>query len=334
MKHKKLLVLSVLFILTVLFVLLAPKPKPVSVPPVVITPTISSSAISFPTLVPPAQRPRLNLTWSVTPAAFPTELPYYTNPQPLLTKALIQQLANSLGFKDTDLRPDTLPNNFLYIQGTKSLFASLSDYQMTYTDTTIPATAGNWPTAVILNQTALKKINQLFSLNLVQTSDIVYLKSAGLGVQPAVPTKAQFTQISYSQTLSSYPYITTSSSNNLINAIFDQQYNLHYLQFLGGFTTPQIVATQSLINFETLKQISPSSAQIISSSNNIQLDIAISASPTLNLDVDSVTLAYFNQPNSNLIQPVFLLKGAVTATNIPSTRASFIVPAFTAGSYQ
>lgn len=332
LKSPKLLLILILLVILVLYVLYAliPKPPTVTPPGVIVTPPPATPTLAFPILVSPSARPRLNIIWEVTPPQFPSELPYYQNLSPLVTKDFVKEFASRLGFTDADLNKETLPTTLLYIKNTKSLTSSLKDYQLTYTDTNIPKASGGWPNQTIFTQNALKKVSDLLNtplLNLTAQSDIIYLRGGDFYLEPSSPAKSQLAKITFSQTIGGYPYVTTSTNSSLITAVFDQKYNLYFLEIMGGTTSFKVIQTKPVINYVKLQQIAPSSAQIISSTNLIETDNAIANSASLDLIVKQVKIGYFQLPTSDILHPVFLLKGVVKGTNVPSTPATYMVPA-------
>lgn len=295
------------------------------------TPTIETSApLELPLLTEPGVQ-KLTIIWKVKTPDLPTTLPYYYNSTPLINDQLLAQLTSTFGFTNDNLIPGSSEGNSVWTKDNLSLSTSNGNRQLTFTDTSIPPKA-NFPSTDNLKQTAQNIMNNLFgdkssSFIIQGNPTLLTADPNNYQVLPATSSTASFAKVIFSQTINNLPYITTSVSNSIVTLIFDSNKSIHYLEIVSGFSTLKAVKMLPVISFQDLKNSAPDLAQKISSSGEVDKENQITNSPEITFTVTELGMAYFAMPQSDYIQPIFLLKGTAAGKNF-TYNATYFVPAY------
>lgn len=337
-KHQKVyLAFLVILVFIVFIILLQPSQSvPVSGPIPSITPSVTSPlapASSLPpelklTVVNPSQK--LFINWNGISLTPPNELPYYSISNPLITQDIIRSVAAKLNFTEANLKKTLKTTSTLYTKNNLSLFASTSQNQILYTNSSpIPSSTGFSDLSSIENSagTYFSQFFNNLTFNKIQEPEYYLSQSPEQYPEKSIAEKANLVRLNYTQSISGYPLLTTATGNSIVSFTFDSEKNLRSLEITGGFQGVKEITKLKIMNFDTLKQIASRLASPLSYDAITDIVSLAQTELEVTLDLKNIQLAYFSSPDSNQAVPVFLLEGTLKGRNFSGIKASYIVPA-------
>lgn len=301
------------------------------IPTATITPT--GPIVPLDTSNPHNPTQRLIFNWGITTADFPDSIPDYTSTTPLVNPNAITSIANKLGYTALQQSPYVDGTFYLWGNESTSLFGSPSQNQILFSTTSpLPATTTIIPKeqALILTKSLL---SGLLGESIVSTFDtnpeVQYLSfnPQGADEEPAkaTPETANLININYHQLVDGRPILSLSPKGETVSVAMDTSKKLYRLNIYGGYQSLNKKGDMNVPSLSRLIEIAPTSAKRISYAENIEAEAAFTNSTVLNISVVSAEVGYFHREDQTLF-PVFIIRGNMSARNLTSYPAIYIVP--------
>lgn len=286
-----------------------------------VIPTESTS----PQLAPPNALTKQNLlfNWGDVNIDIPPIVKKISITKPLINEDIINFLSKTLGFSSDDLLKSTKKNNRTWQNSEGSLFTSINQNQIIY------SSKGNTPlkTSNITKDEAVdiskSILSNFFGENILQTLDsnsqVRFLQYNPENYNPTAvsdPKTAEYIEVSYKQSLASYPLSSLNGNTNLISVVIDNQKKLYRLEISGGYIEFSSQEEQPLIDLKSLKSTTFENVLKISSLPNVSLESLYLDATDINIKVNQGYFGYFITSTNEII-PVVYISGTVTAKNIP-----------------
>jgi len=341
-KYKPLIGVSLFILIIILLIFLNSITKAPSTPQITqpITPSVTTPVRTItPTTILnefPKTNPQqsLTFTWNNQTIDQYKEIKLFSVTSPLIRQENILRIADLFGFKDTDKKKVLKTNNFRWGSENRTLFASIPQDQMFYTNKDIPSSS-----LPVLNDEKIK-VNILGHLtalfgnavanNLTANSDIrlykVTMDLSGIAKNvTASKPEATIYEISFRQTIETVPVVALSGTSDIVTISIDRNNNIVRFSVYGGLSDFKELTTSPSITTQQLKNISPVKAIRITAVVSDSIDEAYMNADQISLNVNKIELAYLQEGLS--LHPVYLLYVDMTGKDLAKASAIYSVPA-------
>jgi len=249
---------------------------------------------------------------------------------PLVTENLIETLISNLNFYNKDKINGTPEGDHLWINEKGSLFLSINQNQIVYTNSSNyqETPNSNLSKEEIVSE-ATKQLQILLGSQAMETIntnpkiEFLYIDPKSIEVEPQKTEfdKANIIAVSFNQTINNLPVITDSPNTEIIRVAINKNKKLADLRVYGGFlSTKEIMNSKSPI----LDKIDNTKLHRVSYAKDISSEKLFSDAKSMSITAEEITSAYYYQ-NNGFLSPVILLRGKMsTGRNIEP--ATFIYP--------
>lgn len=276
---------------------------------------------------------KLVFTWSDTATELPQSIQNYQVKTPLINADIVSNLSTLLGFKSSDRARTLKETSALWQNSNGSLFASTSQNQLLYQQKTLPPKNISSVSKQAAIQTAtdilLKYFGESFFNTLSKNPTVTFLASGQVEEDPILVDNsalANFIEIRFKQTIDNKPLVSLSDSTNTISLALDTAKNLYRLNISGGYLSIATSNKTSIIDRSLIIKTAPLKAYRIGSLSDVSEESLFLQKPTLFINVKKIELSYFLR-NDNLIYPVYLLSGDMSAQDTATVPVTYLLPA-------
>ncbi len=326
----------VLFLLVILLISSGKTPSIfVGTVPVIPTTTISPSKLV--TTLDPVRainpNQQISFNWNNVSPSFSESMNIYSVKQHVINNLTTSNLINQFGF--ANVKYIESPNGDIQLGSDLGvLFISPDQKQIAYKSLLeLPKHTANIssPDAI---KTAISTITNLFgpsfSTTLDTDAEVQYLLYVPQDADelPALATieTANVIVINFIQNVNNYPLVNRSQKGEIVSVAIDTTSKIYGVIVKGGYQEIAFSKKATLISYSDLQKNAPQNAVRISESKDLGSERAFTDAKLINVNVESVEVGYF-QIGNNTLTPVFIIKGVMSAKNIPAYPAVYIVPA-------
>ena len=249
---------------------------------------------------------------------------------PLVTESQIDTLISNLSFYQKDLIDGTPTGDYLWVSQNKSLFLSINQNQIIYTNNdNYQELTNTYLSNEEIKSVSVEFIQKLLGSSTLETFDLdpkiefLYLEPNSIESEPKVVPydKANLIAVSFNQDINGLPVIIDSPNSEIIRITINKNKKLADLRVYGGYlNTKKDNETQipSISNLDSTKLHRTSYAKDISSEK------LFSETKSITIAADDISLAYYYQ-NNGFLAPVIVIKGKMTTGRFTEL-ATFIYP--------